>query len=153
MIDVGRAEDRDALPRDREHGSLVARVEQAHGLGERHAVVPEREMAPADLAELPLFAELTTELVGPRARRADDDLRLHLERSRTSRRDVLHDDAADATILGTEKLLGAGVVDGSAALANRFTEHAQDETRVVRLRVEVSIAAPSRPSHRAAECA
>ena len=51
VVDVGGPDDRDPLPREREHRAPVARMEHSDRLRERQAAPRQDEVAPADLAK------------------------------------------------------------------------------------------------------
>ena len=78
MIEVGRADQRDALPRGREDGTAVARMHEAHRVAQRQAPEREDEVAAAQRPQHRAGAEARAQAIGPGAGGVDHAAGAHV---------------------------------------------------------------------------
>ncbi len=101
-------------------------------------------MASAQRTQARFPLQVSAQLIRPRARGVDDNLCLDFYLSFRFARSVTQDRAADLSVLSPQQGIDAGVVEGLRAVRNGFTQEAQDEAGVVRVGVEIAVAAAQR---------
>jgi len=142
VVDVGRPDERHALPGDREDTPLIAGVHEAHGLRDGDLRPGEHEVAAANLPELRRLAEDLSELVGPGPRRVDHRLGRDLGRPALAGAAlVTQHDAAHVTARVSEQAHGAGVASRRAPAPYSLAQDPEREAGVVGLGVVVAVPA------------
>ena len=139
VVDIGGAHQGHALPRIRKHGTAIVRMHQADGLRQRQAPGRQQQMAAAQGPQFRRLSHLAAQAIGPGARGADHQARAH--RLLTAADAIVQYGARHAFAIAQQRF-HAQVIDGHAAMAARFLQHAQHQARVVRLGVLVQHAAP-----------
>ena len=134
VIDVGCPDESRTFPRNRKNGSPIVGMEKGDGLRQRQSPSLEQQVAAPQRPQLRLRPYLAAQPIGPDAGRIDDAVRLDLEGLASDRVAKRH--AFDA-VRPPQQRFRRQIVERQSAVAPRLGEHAQDETRVVGLGVEI----------------
>ncbi len=139
MVDVGRAEDRRALPGEEEERALVDRVGEADRLGDRDPPEREDDVAAPERPDARPGADPGAQDVGPGAGGVDHDRGPHLGRAASD--EVADGDPGHPAGRSAQQSLGAGIGQDLRPVADRLENDPQGQARIIGSGVGVGEAA------------